>query len=200
MNTNAGRCDSRVVAVSSLDSQRGHTPGPPERMKTRRRVRGTKYEWQMRVESVIHQMVSGQYYQSHSSPVDERLYRDPTDDIIGDVMSQSYIEKRRSCDLYVRIGNTCMGDLYGTGDLRIHTGWTWLPHLFILPFFVSLYLSFFSLPTLRTALQCSTPESSFCDYRAFLYLLRSMCCILEYIGRIGTDTGCAGRRRLERTV
>ena len=25
-----------------------------------------------------------------SSPVDEPLYRDPTDDIIGDVMSQSY--------------------------------------------------------------------------------------------------------------
>ena len=45
-----------------------------------------------RCASVLHQVVSGQYHQSYSSPVDERLYRDPlnrTDDII-DVMSQSY--------------------------------------------------------------------------------------------------------------
>ena len=94
------RFDSRVVAVSSLDWCRGHTPGLPDRWKTRRRVWGTKYEWQMRVESVMHQMVSGQYYQWYGSPVDERLYRDLTDDIIGDVMSQSYNKKRRSCDLY----------------------------------------------------------------------------------------------------
>ena len=54
----------------------------------------------MRVVSVIHHMVSGQYYQSYSLPVDERLYRDLTDDITGDLMSQSYKKRRRSCDLY----------------------------------------------------------------------------------------------------
>ena len=55
----------------------------------------------MRVASVLHQMVSGQYYQSYSSPVDERLYRDPADDIIRDVMmSQSYNKRRRSCGFY----------------------------------------------------------------------------------------------------
>ena len=63
--------------------------------------------------------------------------------------------------------------------------------LFII--FVPLFLSFFSLialSTLLTALQCSISVSSFCDYRAYISLG----------GRIGTDTGCAECRRVERTV
>ena len=47
-------------------------------------------------------MFSGQHYQSYSSLVDERLYRDPTDDdIVRDVTSQSYGKtRRRYFDLY----------------------------------------------------------------------------------------------------
>ena len=46
-----------------------------------------------------------------------------------------------------------------------------------------------ALSTLLTALQCSISVSCLCDHRA---------CILG--GRLGTDTGRAGCRRVERTV
>ena len=63
----------------------------------------------------------------------------------------------------------------------------------------SIYTSYLSYPvrwhviassTPLTALQCSISVLSFCDYRACISLG----------GRIGTDTGCAGCRRVEITV
>ena len=52
------------------------------------------------------------------------------------------------------------------------------------------YDGFIALSALLTALQCSISVPWFCDHRACISLR----------GRIGTDTGSAGCRRVERTV
>ena len=49
-----------------------------------------------------------------------------------------------------------------------------------------------ALSTLLTALQCSISVSRFCDQSLYLVSIIG--------GMIGTDTGCAGCRRAERTV
>ena len=68
------------------------------------------------------------------------------------------------------------------------------PNMCVFVFCVSfVLLSVMALSTLLTALQSTSIiyVSWFCDHRAVCLHLR---------GRIGTDTGCAGCRRVERTV